>query len=403
MAEDVKYFRLGLFTLVSIGLLVAGIALLGVMDYFRPTVTLETYFLSQSVRGLEVGAPVKFLGVTAGKVTEIASAGLVYHRDEILDALRTHDFAQLAGPEFRSAILVRMEIVPQEGLRDIGDLRRDLFQAMVDMGFRARLAQSGLAGPLFVDLEYLDPGVYPVPELPWKPRDFFVPSAPGALSEFTTAATSILNQLRKADFTETFEKLDQSFQALNKFAEEIDPAEIRTDLFTLAEEFRQAGFRLREFLSDPRLEQTLTDLSGFASGTAAALKNRGEDLSSTLDTIPRTAAHLEQVTARTERLLDDERIDRILEGMSQAADRAGGTMENTEATTAELRRLVRELSRLTMILNEDLSVITANLRRITEDAEVITEELRDNPSRLIFGKEPPRFDPSNSNKLEEEP
>jgi len=91
--------------------------------------------------------------------------------------------------------------------------------------------------------------------------------------------------------------------------------------------------------------------------------------------------------------LEDERLERILEGMSQAVGSAGETMENTEATTAELRRLVRELNRLTMILNEDLQVITENLRRVTEDAEVITGEIRDNPSRLFFGKEPPRFNP----------
>jgi hypothetical protein len=89
--------------------------------------------------------------------------------------------------------------------------------------------------------------------------------------------------------------------------------------------------------------------------------------------------------------------------MSQAADSAGETMENTEATTAELRRLVRELNRLTMVLNEDLNVITENLRRITEDAEIITGEIKDNPSRLILGKEPPRSNPGGKSQQEKKP
>ena len=87
MAEDVKYFKLGLFFLGSLGLVVTGIIFLGVMDYFRPSYIVETYFSSQSVTGLEIGAPVKITGVTRGKVVEIETAGLVYLRDEVVAAV----------------------------------------------------------------------------------------------------------------------------------------------------------------------------------------------------------------------------------------------------------------------------------------------------------------------------
>ena len=393
MTDDVKYFKLGLFFLSSIGLIVIGIVSLGVMDYFRPSLTVETYFSAQSVRGLELGAPVKLLGVTTGKVTEIATAGLIYRRDQIIEALKAGDTQRLAEEELQRSIVVRMEIVPQQGLRDLGELRRDLWQAMVDMGIRARLSQSGLAGPVFIDLEYLDPQIYPAPELPWEPHYFFVPSAPGLVSELTVAATSILNRIRKVDFTESFDKLDRSFQILSEFAEEIDVDEVRDEMVMLGEDIRHLGRRLREVLGDPRLDQALTDLADTAYETVSVLKDRTEDLGSTLEAIPQTVTRLERVTVRAEELLEDERVDQILDGMSQAAGNAGETMENAEATTAELRRLVRELNRLTMTLNEDLNVITENLRRVTEDAEVITGELRDNPSRLILGKEPPRTNP----------
>lgn len=402
MAEDVKYFKLGLFFLSSVGLLVVGIVFLGVMDYFRPTFTVETYFTSQSVTGLEVGAPVKITGVTTGKVSEIETAGLVYLRDEIVKAINTGTLEQTPEIELRRAIVVRMEIIPQESLRELGDLRRDLYGWMVKQGLRARLSQSGLAGPVFINLEYVDPELYPVPELPWEPENLWVPSAPGVLSEFMDSATAILSRLRRTDFSETLERLDRVFQVVNEFSEEIDITELREDMITLVEDVQNAGRRLREFVNDPRFDQTLSDFSETVSGTMAALKGRSEDLGSTLESIPRTAARLERVAARTEELVEDERIDQILEGMSQAAGSAGETMDNAEATTAELRRLVRELSRLTMVLNEDLNVITENLRRVTEDAEVITGEIRDNPSRLFLGKEPPHFDPAKPDEQEHE-
>jgi paraquat-inducible protein B len=402
MAEDVKYFKLGLFFLSSVGLLVAGIIFLGAMDYFRPTFTVETYFSIQSVTGLEIGAPVKITGVTKGKVTEIENAGLVYLRDEIVEAAKAGNLERTADNVLRRAIVVRMEIVVDERLQDLGDLRRDLYRTMVDQGLRARLSQSGLAGPVFINLEYVDPEIYPVPELPWEPRYFWVPSAPGVLSEFMNSATAILSRIRRTDFSEALEKLDRVFQVVNEFSEDIDVTELREDMITLMDDVQNAGRQLREFVNDPRFEQTLSDFSETVSGTMAALKGRSEDLGSTLEAIPRTAARLERVAARTEELVEDERIDQILEGMSQAAGSAGDTMDNAEATTAELRRLVRELSRLTMVLNEDLNVITENLRRVTEDAEVITGEIRDNPSRLFLGKEPPHFDPAKPGEQEQE-
>ncbi len=403
MAEDVKYFKLGLFSAVAVGLLTSGIVLLGVMDYFRPSFTVETCFFVQSVRGLEVGAPVKFRGVASGRVTEIALAGLVYEQEEIIAALEAGDTERLTGTELRSSILVRMEIVPQKGMRDLGDLRQDLLKEMVNLGFRAQLAQSGLAGPVFIDMEYLDPEIYPAAELPWEPEHFYIPSAPGTLTELTGAATAMLNRLRKMDLTATFETLDQTFEALKELSEGIDVAEVQQALVALAGDARGWGQQLQVFLDDPRFEQAVTNLLDSAVQMTEVLGDREQGVGATLQRIPRAAAHLEQVAARADALLGDERVNQILEGMSQVAGGAGKTMEDAGTTTAELKRLVRELNRLTMILNDDLSVITDNLRRITEDAEVITGEIRDNPARLIFGEDPPHLNPGEVESGKETP
>lgn len=393
MAEEIRYFKLGLFFLLSVGLIVAGIIFLGVMDYFRPTYTIETYFADQSVSGLDIGAPVKLSGVTQGKVTKIETAGLVYHRQRIIEALKAGNFRDLADLGLERAKIVQMEIVPEEGFRDLGDLRMEMMQALVDLGLRARLAQSGIAGPVFVNLEYMDPNLYPIQKLPWEPRHIYIPSAPSLVFELTDSVSSIMKRLVKVDFSKTADKLEQIFLALNDIQKNIDISEIRDNIATLAEDIRYSGRRVKGFIDDPRLEQALIDLADTASGAREIFKDHGKDLGLALETIPRAATSLEQVSARTEQLLQDERIDRIFEDVSSAAGSAGKTMENAEATTVELRRLIRELGRLTQAFNENLSVITENLRRVTEDARIITGEIRDNPSRLLLGKEPPRLNP----------
>jgi len=63
-----NYFRLGVFVLSAIGVLIAIILIFGGGRFFKPSFTVETY-VKQSVTGLDVGAPVRFRGVRLGQVT----------------------------------------------------------------------------------------------------------------------------------------------------------------------------------------------------------------------------------------------------------------------------------------------------------------------------------------------
>ena len=51
-----NYFRLGVFVLSAIGVLIAIILIFGGGRFFKPSFTVETY-VKQSVTGLDVGAP----------------------------------------------------------------------------------------------------------------------------------------------------------------------------------------------------------------------------------------------------------------------------------------------------------------------------------------------------------
>ena len=69
---------------LRVGLLLAGgvVAAVGLVLFLsrgqvRNGVAFETYF-HESVQGLDVGAPVKFRGVTLGQVTEIALVSAIY-------------------------------------------------------------------------------------------------------------------------------------------------------------------------------------------------------------------------------------------------------------------------------------------------------------------------------------
>ena len=73
MRSNSSYFRLGLFVMTGVALLVAGIIVLGAGAMFNKTIAIETV-TTESVDGLDVGAYVKFRGVPIGTVAKIEPA-----------------------------------------------------------------------------------------------------------------------------------------------------------------------------------------------------------------------------------------------------------------------------------------------------------------------------------------
>ena len=70
MGQPINNFKLGLFTLCGLALLVAGVLAFGARSYLEPTSEFETY-IQGDVTGLAVGSAVELRGVRVGKVTRI--------------------------------------------------------------------------------------------------------------------------------------------------------------------------------------------------------------------------------------------------------------------------------------------------------------------------------------------
>ena len=65
-----NYFRLGVFVLAAIGILITVILIFGSGQLFKKSFNVETY-IKQSVTGLDAGAAVRFRGVKVGQVRSI--------------------------------------------------------------------------------------------------------------------------------------------------------------------------------------------------------------------------------------------------------------------------------------------------------------------------------------------
>src|SRR5918992_3542296 len=71
------YFKIGLFVISAILIGISGVIALGLGSIFQKKNLSETY-IEESVQGLDVGSPVKFRGVSIGKVEQITLTSVEY-------------------------------------------------------------------------------------------------------------------------------------------------------------------------------------------------------------------------------------------------------------------------------------------------------------------------------------
>src|SRR5580658_4163434 len=141
MSKPINNFKLGLFTLGGLALLVIGLLAFGARSYFQPTSTYETY-IEGDVTGLTVGSGVELRGVNVGKVTGIDFSWTEY---------------QMTDPSYIVVqFVMRNDIEPGAP----GAAQDELLQAAVNHGLRARIKAKGITGTSVLAIEYVDPVEY---------------------------------------------------------------------------------------------------------------------------------------------------------------------------------------------------------------------------------------------------
>ncbi len=163
----------------------------------------------QSVRGLQMGAPVEFRGLRVGHVERI-----------LLPELATMRLDQGAGaiPEGGSSIPVLMEFEP--GLltlpdNEIGAQRmRDAIEAGISAGMRATLATGNLlTGSLYVKFDYFPDA--PDAEIGTFANYPTIPTAPSGLEGIQAQAQALLSKLNELPLHETVDRTNQMLASLD--------------------------------------------------------------------------------------------------------------------------------------------------------------------------------------------
>jgi paraquat-inducible protein B len=249
----------------------------------RPDTVAEDYVLvfKESVRGLQVGAPVDLRGVTVGEVTRI---------NVELDPLKK-EFSMPVEVRFYPERL-RARYRDKAQMKNQGD-SRGLLNSLVQHGFRAQLRSGSLlTGQLYIALDFFPKA--PPAKMDWSKGTPEFPTTPASLEQLQQTLMQIAQKIEKmpleeigTDFRQTLKSLDSTLKSAEGVFKRVDTALLPEVGSTLGE--------LRRTLDEAR------KALGGAKQTLSADGPLQQDLRETLRELSRAAQSLRELTDYLER------------------------------------------------------------------------------------------------------
>jgi phospholipid/cholesterol/gamma-HCH transport system substrate-binding protein len=306
MAVGTNHWKLGLFVIIGVGLALAALVVLGARSWNDKTVSYASFF-DESVQGLEVGSPVKFRGVTIGRVSAI---------DVALDHRHVQVTSEL--------------LVEQLGRLDLR-LDHSGARSPAEVGLRMQLAQTGITGVKFMLLDYFDGKAYPPTILPFKVPSNTIPSTPSTMKNLEDSVVRTANQ-----FPSIAGALLGTVTQLNSLMAQVDREQLPSHATTTLAE-------ANALLKDLRAQVQALN--------AGALSTHAEQSMSAFN----------QTLANTDRLLARLESDK---GVLRSAERAANSMNEVargaqtvgpelELTLREVRDAARSVHRFVDALERD--------------------------------------------------
>lgn len=395
------YFKIGIFVLIAVVLIVVAVVIFGAGLLAQNELYFESYF-AESITGLSVGSPLEFRGVRVGHVREIGFVGNVYDLDEI------------DGVVSRYAPYVRVvTAVPRAKMPDFaaGQVEKALRQ-MIERGARVRVTSNILTGQAYLEMNYLDPNRFPVEEVPWQPKYVRIPSAPGELTTIKDSIDNILHQMQEID-------VKGLILAFQKVLASLDRAINDANLGAVSEEARALLRDSREKVAALETEKINADVLELLASLNQAVTDAN---------LPQVSRQMQEVLARMDQKLValnvkkiNADVERLLGSLNRAVADANVPALSHEAQSlmAELRttneylqsfllppeglsqpnlpevvaRLGKTVSQLNKVLaaeKPEIETILRDFREITDSLNDLVSTLKEHPSELLFSSPPGR-------------
>jgi len=325
MSQKPNPTTIGLFIVVGVALGITGLLLFSSSKMFTKTRDIVVYF-NQSLNGLNVGAPVKYRGVTIGSVKRV----MIFWNQA------TNDYAMPVLVELEEKLIKERVGEPIEVFTD-----RSMEQR-ITQGMRATLqAESLVTGVLYVEV-HIDQNAPPPVFHQLKPIYREMPSEP-------TQIQQLMENLGSLDIKAITTNINA----------------VVTRLDTVLENLRMG------------------DISAGVTNTLASVNKllASPDITNSLAS---ARATLDQYKALGEKI--NAKLDPLAESITNSLAEANRTLTQLQSTASNVRGMLRPDAPL----QHDLDQLLRQMAGTAESISSLLEFLKQHPNALITGRETPQ-------------
>lgn len=245
MATQKTKFTVGLFVTCGFTIGLLAFIWLGMSKFFEEGKNYVAFF-NESVQGLDVDSPVKYRGVSIGRVEKISVA-----------------------PDAR---LIQV-VVKVEGRREAtGDLY-------------AQLKAVGITGSMFIEVDRLKDGeTIASPKINFPTEYPVIPTKPSDISQLFAGVDDLLNQIRSIDLEGISDRIKISLDSLNRMIADANVKGTSDNLNTMMNQASQSLKELQQIVAENKssINSAIVDLSK-ATANANSLMEKGADIMTVTD------------------------------------------------------------------------------------------------------------------------
>jgi paraquat-inducible protein B len=352
MSKPANKKVIGAFVVVGLALAVAAIVVFGSGKFFSQQDSYVTYF-EGSVKGLRVGAPVVFRGVTIG---------------EVVDMMILTDRQKRS---FEIPVIIKVE---RESFRSIGSDteigdRNRYMQDLIQSGLRAQLQlQSLVTGQLMVNIDFF-------PDTPIR-----IVEDPGiAAVRGLTQIPTIQTPLQKIEKNLEELPINEMVQNMNKSLAAIEKMVTSGQLADSLENLKQATADIRRLVRhvDEKVDPLADEISRTLKGTQDLLGDLSEE-------VEPLATSLRQTSDAAGRLIGnvDRQVEPLAGHLQKSLDAAYATLRQAEKTLVTVSGAMEEGAPLRL----QVETTFGKLGQAAGSIQALADYLQRNPDALIRGK-----------------
>jgi phospholipid/cholesterol/gamma-HCH transport system substrate-binding protein len=304
MASQKTKFVVGLFLVCGIGIALLAFIWLGMSRYFEKGRFYVTYF-NESVQGLDKDSPVKYRGVSVGRVHNISVA-----------------------PDSK---LVKVVLKIETGM-------------VLDTNMVAQLKSVGITGSVFIELDQKKPGEPDrSPPLSFPSEFPIVASKPSDLGEILRGIDDILNKIKAVDLEGISAKVKSNLDTIETAVQD-------ANVKGLSRKFERSLDQLNQILDGHQWDKIVAS----TQETIRAANEFFEKGNATL-------THAENALAQARNIISDKEqvIRQALENINKVIERSASLTEGADETFSHMRHHL-------VVSAQNLEKASENLNRFLE-------------------------------------